>query len=192
MRHIEDNFLSNNLTPSQYVKECRRKYEECTVAKNNSLKGSVFEIITAALFTKEGITPIHLQAKIAFVPNVNFGIVLYARETGPIGTSLKTSLRERYKQADLEAIALKYVHRNTENHLLSLDNNEIKSIKEKIEDGDIMGIDDVILATGKEFDKFVQTCKDKNLITPGKVEIISASSIVTDDKVRKERATYRL
>ncbi|MEG1836079.1 MAG: hypothetical protein RR229_08200 [Oscillospiraceae bacterium] len=188
MQNIAPDFLNNTMLPSEYVRDCWEKYENCPVAKNNALNGSVFEIIIATLFTKEGITPIHLQAKIAFVPNVNFDLVLYANETGPIGISLKTSLRERYKQADLEAIALKYVHRKAENYLLSLDKAETQSVNQKITNGDVMGINKAILTTDSEFDEFVNMLKQKELITPEKVEIISATRIVTEEKVNTERA----
>ncbi len=54
-------------------------------------------------------------------------IVLFKEEKrSPIGISIKTSLRERYKQADLKAVALKYVHRNAENCLISLQSSEVE------------------------------------------------------------------
>jgi hypothetical protein len=49
----------------------------------------------------------------------------------PICISAKTSLRERYKQADFEAIALKYVHRKALSFLVTLEENEAKSVKAK-------------------------------------------------------------
>ena len=110
MEHIAPDFMSNTMGPSEYVRYCWNNYENSGVERNNSLNGTIFELIIATLFVKEGILPLHLQAQVAFVPNVNFDAVLYTHENGPIGLSLKTSLRERYKQADLEAVALKYVH----------------------------------------------------------------------------------
>ena len=105
MEHIAPDFMSNTMGPSEYVRYCWNNYENSGVERNNSLNGTIFELIIATLFVKEGILPLHLQAQVAFVPNVNFDAVLYTHETGPIGLSLKTSLRERYKQADLEAVA---------------------------------------------------------------------------------------
>ncbi len=190
--YIAPDFLSNTMSPSGYVKYCWERYNACPVEKNNSLNGSIFEIIIATLFTKEGITPIHLQANVAFVPNVNFDMVLYSSETGPIGISLKTSLRERYKQADLEAIALKYVHRKAENYLLTLERHETESVKQKILNGDVMGINDAILTTDVSFDDFVEKLKTKKFITPEKVEIISSTRIVTEDKVNREKRVLGL
>lgn len=183
MDHIAPDFINNTMRPSEYVKDCWRKYETCGVARNNSLNGTIFELIIATLFVKEGIMPLHLQAKVAFVPNINFDAVLYTNETGPIGLSLKTSLRERYKQADLEAIALKYVHRKAQNYLLTMDREEAEAVSRKISEGAVLGINKAVLASAPEFDMFIDELKDKTFIAPGSVEIISAARVITQDAV---------
>lgn len=193
MTHIAPDFLDNAMIPSEYVKHCWKKYEASGVARNNSLNGTIFEIIIATLFIKEELVPLHLQAQVAFVPNVSFDAILYTNENGPIGLSLKTSLRERYKQADLEAIALKYVHRKAENYLLTMDSEEAEVVTEKIKNGDVLGLDQAILATSDKFDEFIEKLKKKSLISPGKVEIIKASSTITSDDivaVRKNNYEY--
>ncbi len=187
--HIEPDFLNNTMCPHDYVNYCWNKYITSGVTQNNSLNGQIFELIIATLFVKEGLLPLHLQAQVAFVPNVKFDVVLYSNETGPIGLSLKTSLRERYKQADLEAIALKYVHRKAENYLLTMDRDEAESVSQKIIAGDVLGLNKAVLATEEGFDRFIDDLKQKQFITPGAVEIISATSIVTTQVV--ERETHR-
>lgn len=183
--HIAPDFINNTMRPSEYVNHCWNRYETSNVhdKDNNSLNGTIFELIIATLFVKEGIMPLHLQAKVAFVPNINFDIVLYTNETGPIGISLKTSLRERYKQADLEAIALKYVHRKAQNYLITLDRTEAKSVSQKISEGAVLGINKVIIASAPEFDAFIEELKEKTFIAPGSVEIISAARVVTQEAV---------
>lgn len=180
MEHIAPDFMSNTMGPSEYVRHCWNNYENSGVERNNSLNGTIFELIIATLFVKEGILPLHLQAQVAFVPNVNFDAVLYTHETGPIGLSLKTSLRERYKQADLEAVALKYVHRKAENYLLTMDREEAESVSRKIATGAVLGLDKAVLASSDEFDLFVNNLKSKTFISPGSVEIITASRIITE------------
>ena len=180
MEHIAPDFMSNTMGPSEYVRYCWNNYENSGVERNNSLNGTIFELILATLFVKEGILPLHLQAQVAFVPNVNFDAVLYTHETGPIGLSLKTSLRERYKQADLEAVALKYVHRKAENYLLTMDREEAESVSRKIATGAVLGLDKAVLASSDEFDLFVNNLKLKTFISPGSVEIITASRIITE------------
>jgi hypothetical protein len=180
MEHIAPDFMSNTMGPSEYVRYCWNNYENSGVERNNSLNGTIFELIIATLFVKEGILPLHLQAQVAFVPNVNFDAVLYTHENGPIGLSLKTSLRERYKQADLEAVALKYVHRKAENYLLTMDREEAESVSRKIATGAVLGLDKAVLASSDEFDSFVNNLKSKAFVSPGSVEIITASRIITE------------
>ena len=180
MEHIAPDFMSNTMEPSEYVRYCWNNYENSGVERNNSLNGTIFELIIATLFVKEGILPLHLQAQVAFVPNVNFDAVLYTHENGPIGLSLKTSLRERYKQADLEAVALKYVHRKAENYLLTMDREEAESVSRKIATGAVLGLDKAVLASSDEFDSFVNNLKSKAFVSPGSVEIITASRVITE------------
>ena len=180
IEHIAPDFMSNTMGPSEYVRYCWNNYENSGVERNNSLNGTIFELIIATLFVKEGILPLHLQAQVAFVPNVNFDAVLYTHENGPIGLSLKTSLRERYKQADLEAVALKYVHRKAENYLLTMDREEAESVSRKIATGAVLGLDKAVLASSNEFDSFVNNLKSKAFVSPGSVEIITASRIITE------------
>ena len=180
IEHIAPDFMSNTMEPSEYVRYCWNNYENSGVERNNALNGTIFELIIATLFVKEGILPLHLQAQVAFVPNVNFDAVLYTHENGPIGLSLKTSLRERYKQADLEAVALKYVHRKAENYLLTMDREEAESVSRKIATGAVLGLDKAVLASSDEFDSFVNNLKSKAFVSPGSVEIITASRIITE------------
>ena len=183
MEHIAPDFMSNTMGPSEYVRYCWNNYENSGVERNNSLNGTIFELIIATLFVQEGILPLHLQAQVAFVPNVNFDAVLYTNESGPIGLSLKTSLRERYKQADLEAVALKYVHRKAENYLLTMDAEEAESVAKKIADGAVLGLDKALLASSDEFDDFINELKSRAFITPGEVQIITASRVITEQSI---------
>ena len=96
-------------SPAEYVSKYWQAYKNLNI-NNNALNGKIFELIISTIFIRENILPIYLQANVAFIPNVEYDLVLYNKEQGPISISLKTSLRERKKQADLEAIALKYVH----------------------------------------------------------------------------------
>lgn len=181
--HIEPNFLNNTMAPNEYVSYCWNKYITSGVQRNNALNGSVFELIIASLLVKERIVPLYLQANVAFVPNINFDAIIYSSENGPISLSLKTSLRECYKQADLEAIALKYVHRKSKSYLLTIDANEASSVKEKIINGDVLGLDDAILVTSTNLNSLVDELRQANLINPGSVDILTAEKIITSDQV---------
>lgn len=176
-------------SPSEYVAKYWKKYKE-NGYDNKSLNGNIFELIISSLFIREELLPMYLQAKVAFIPNVKYDLVLYNKEVGPISISLKTSLRERKKQADLEAIALKYVHRKSQCFLISLESNEVEIAKKDLQDGYLLGLDNVILANGKEFDEFIYNLKKKTFSESGKVEIIDSNQIITSD-ILKEYGTDR-
>lgn len=177
------NFLEVEYTkPTEYITKYWNEYSKHP-EKNNSQNGKVFEYILATLCVRENILPIYLSAKVAFVPNVIYDIMFYSTERGPICWSIKTSLRERYKQADLEAIALKYVNRKALSYLITLEKREAKSLKTKIKDGSVIGIDNVIVATDEEFNDLIAELKEFEFSEPPTVKVIDSSQIITKEKV---------
>lgn len=159
-------------TPNEYVQmywsTFKRQYPDATV----NLNGKIFEIIIYTLLYREGIRPFYTQAKVAFVPNIDFDAILYNKNT-PVSLSLKTSLRERYKQADLEAIALKYVHRKSISYLLTLNPDEANSVKEKINNGAVIGLDSVIDCNTDEINLLVENLKKMNFIESETIDVVS-------------------
>lgn len=170
--------------PSEYVANYWQLYEKLA-EPNNNLNGKIFEYILATLCVREGILPLYMSAKVAFVPNVVYDLMFYTAERGPICWSVKTSLRERYKQADLEAIALKYVHRKALNYLITLNAAEAKNVKAKIKTGDVIGLDDVIVATTPEFDSMIEQLKAFVFEEPPTVKVIESNQVITADKVSR-------
>lgn len=170
--------------PSEYVSIYWQLYEKKAEA-NNNLNGKIFEYILATLCIREGILPLYMSAKVAFVPNVVYDLMFYTTERGPICWSVKTSLRERYKQADLEAIALKYVHRKALNYLITLNAVEARNVKAKIKSGDVIGLDDVIVATQPEFDGMITQLKEFIFEEPPTVKVIESNQVITAEKVLK-------
>jgi hypothetical protein len=168
--------------PSEYVGIYWDKYQAVS-DKNSNLNGKLFEYILATLCVREKILPFYLSAKVAFVPNVIYDLMFYTDERGPICWSVKTSLRERYKQADLEAIALKYVHRRALSYLITLDEREARGVKAKIKSGDVIGLDQVIVATHPEFDTIISELKEYSLYEPEPKQVIETNQIVTAQKV---------
>lgn len=164
-------------SPKDYIKQYWDKYQERGLS-NNTLNGNIFEIIIYTLLYREGLTPFYTQAKVAFVPNVDFDTILYT-PSRPISLSLKTSLRERYKQADLEAIALVHVHRRAKSYLLTLDPNEAAICKSKVKSGEIIGLDGIIDCNTSDIDNLISELKNirKELQVSPKVEVIMGNLI---------------
>lgn len=169
-------------TPSEYVNKYWAKYLE--VRESSTLNGKMFELIMATLFIREGLLPLYLQARVAFVPNIEFDSLLYSHECGPVAFSLKTSLRERYKQADLEAIALKYVHRKAKSYLLTLEEHECSVVNEKIRNGEVIGLNRAILCSNEEIDKLIEELKAYDFCLAGNIDIIESNQIITQDLIR--------
>lgn len=147
-------------------------------SKNYSLNGNVFEGLLAALFYREGISPLFRQAKMAFIPNIKFDFVAYSKEIGPIVLSAKTSLRERYKQADLEGMMMRQVHRRAKSYLLTLDEEEARNVNNKIREGKVLGLDRVYVASEPEFDDLVEELKSWTLIEPAAQPLVQSSRVI--------------
>lgn len=181
------NFLEiNYLTPSEYINTCWSEFKKEN-NKDKATNGKMFEYIIASLFVRENLLPFFVAPQITFVPNVIFDFMFYSEEYGPICISLKKSLRERYKQADLEAMALKQVHRRAQTYLLTLDKGDAENANKKIKDGEISALTEVITATENSFDTLILYLKSLTLIIPREVPIIKAQQIITLENAGKVR-----
>ncbi len=169
-----ETFLSVSYnSPKDYITQY---WEALQKANKPTLHGNIFEYIIYTLLYREGIIPFYTQAKVAFVPNVNFDTLLYCQST-PVSLSLKTSLRERYKQADLEAIALKYVHRKSKCYLLTMDSTEAKVQKTKILSGDIIGLDEIIDCNTDDINNLVKELKQMQFTTSKKIDVVEGNLV---------------
>lgn len=152
-----------DLKPHEFVREVWGQVESIGNL-DNSVRGQAFEAALSALFIREGLVPFYTQAQVQFVPNAIFDFLFWTTEFGPLAVSAKTSLRERYKQADLEAYALRSVHRRSENTLITLDFKEAGRLKDKIRKGEIYAVDEVVVADQDEMDVLIEKFKNLNLI----------------------------
>lgn len=180
------------MKPHDYVAMYYGAYKNKGIT-NPSLNGKFFEIVITTLLINEGILPIYLQAEIQFVPNVDYDIVLYNLPTSipgssgqklgfPICLSCKTTLRERWKQADLEAVALKYVHRNSKSYILCIDKHEAEIAKAKIREGGSLGLAGCIDCYDPELDDFIAELKSSYTFgEAGQVDIIINHGLVKAD-----------
>lgn len=179
-----DFMLIDYSQPSEYVELLWMKYKS-TYGSNRSLNGKIFEYILATLCLRENLLPFHLNTKVAFVPNVNYDLMFYCSDRGPICWSIKTSLRERYKQADLESMALKQVHRRALSYLITLDVKEAADVKNKISTGEVVGLNDVIIATSSEFDSLILFLKSLDFCNPPTIDVFKTSQIITRENLER-------
>ena len=64
-----------------------------------------------------------------------------------------------------------------------MDATEAGMVSNKIKNGDVLGLNQAILTTSDEFDKFIDELKKKKFVSPGAVEIIKASRTITSDDI---------
>ncbi|MFC2564025.1 MAG: hypothetical protein ACFNT6_05055 [Neisseria sp.] len=160
---IQPNWLASEFIRN-YWEQYKAEYEN-----NQSINGGVFEQLIILSLLRENISPIYTQAKLAFVPNVNLDIVLYNRKT-PITISAKTTLRERWKQADLEAMATKYVHRQAKCYVLTLSESEVSARRR--DSNSYMGIDSFVLAHTEEYDNLIEELKSIHISESESIRVI--------------------
>lgn len=177
---IFDEIYSDILTAtydseSEFMKEFWSRYTPDKV----SLNGAVFEGLLATILYRSGIVPLFVQAKLSFVPNVDFDFVAYCKECGPVTMSAKTSLRERYKQADLEGMMLRQVHRRAKSYLITLNEREAAVNNAKIQTGLILGLDKIVVATQPAFDELIKELKALTYYKPQKIDVLKSTRIIS-------------
>ncbi|BBN80506.1 hypothetical protein PA25_04910 [Pseudoalteromonas sp. A25] len=170
---VPDFRLDKDLDPSVYMQKHWSAFYKVHPESSNSINGTFFELLFSTVLINKGILPFYYQAKAAFVPNVEYDILINTEEVGPICISLKTTLRERYKQADLEALVLKNVHRRSLAYLVTSD--DIKNINKKIENGEIVSIDKAYNIDN--IDELVSDLKNYKIVEPEMVRTISGKEI---------------
>ncbi len=107
-----------------------------------SMRGRWFEWATLIALRERKLTPAYWQAEFAAVPHNFNDVLLWSKEHGPVIISCKTSLRERYKQADLEAVTLRQYYPNAKFFLLTLDTDKrhVASIRKKIAGKELLAL----------------------------------------------------
>ena len=75
MRKLTANFDPDNKKPSQIVGELWEEYQS-RYDSNNNLNGALFEEIIGYILTLTRCMPFYMQAKVAYVPNVNYDFIL--------------------------------------------------------------------------------------------------------------------
>jgi hypothetical protein len=105
-------------------------------------RGEWFEFAVAVVLINAKVLPFYYHASLGRVPDVEYDFLIWT--SAPINLSTKTTLRERYKQADQEAMALKRVYPSARSYLLTInDARNVENLARKIREGEIGGLDGV-------------------------------------------------
>ena len=136
----------------------KKKYSEKKGKEiNNSYNGQALEIILAYLFTRENIKIEKMDEELDDVMFVKPDFLLKGDDEKKFFISVKVSIRERWKQADWEAIKYKEKYPNAFCALIINHKQEYLSMKKKIKHLDL---DKVYLANSKDMNQIIDKLKE--------------------------------
>jgi hypothetical protein len=176
LEELEINSLNKEIkNPSSLIKKI---WEKPLVSRlPNSTRGALLEYLIAYCLNYYEILPFYLQAKINLVFDATYDIALFNEKLSPIILSVKTSFRERYKQASFEAKILKDVYSSAKTYLLTLDGSEYQRLKKKNQQDDSAIFKDIIAVDKSEFDELIEKLKKINFRKSSKKEIITGEKL---------------
>ena len=158
--------------------------------------GFIFEALIYKLLVDENITPdsIFENHSLALIPDTKYDLLFCSEDYGtgrqiPVCISLKTSLRERYKQAEREGMIAKQVHRGSITALLTMDTKEAAHKRLRF-----YGLDYVIDCNDSaELEKFIHLIRDLNPVPRLKIRelgpLISETIKETKAKLAQKKRT---
>jgi hypothetical protein len=157
-------------TPSQQVSDIFTKRRKVGVGSAN-WNGYLFEALIHRLLLESGISRkcILVNAKLALIEDTKYDVVLCGQKLRsgkqfPICLSLKTSLRERYKQAEREGMIAKQVHRGSFTALLTMEDKIPETL---------YGLDRIVgCSNPSHLADLVSEIKSMNLVTFEKIRPI--------------------
>ncbi|PQP79735.1 hypothetical protein C6B37_01385 [Candidatus Phytoplasma phoenicium] len=121
------------------------------------IRGKINEYLILFYFQNKGIINLYPQAYLFFIPDIKFDLVLFTKNKRIIAFNFKTCLRDRYKQAMVEAQQLKKLDTRFEFYLLTNNTVETQRLNKKITQGKIPGINKVIDCFSPQANIFLQT-----------------------------------
>ena len=125
------------------------------LSSSASSRGRLFELALCEVLKQEGVTPFYYQVRFAPRSIIDFDVLLYQSPNRPVSFSLKTSLRERWKQSYLEAVILKGVYPAARCYLVTLDRREARRMRERMEKEHMTELDACLVATSESFDELI-------------------------------------
>jgi hypothetical protein len=137
-----------------------------------TIRGKINEYLILLYFHDQGITHLYPQSYLFFIPDIRFDLVLFSATKRIIAFNFKTCLRDRYKQAIVEAQQLKKLDTRFEFYLLTNDAAESERLNQKIHNGKVQGINQVINLFAEEANHFVNKLLNKTFITFNNINLI--------------------
>ena len=155
--------FTSSYLPHKYLAETWAKLPSDA---DRTTRGLFFERLIAHTLLEVGIEPFFTQVSVALIDHIRYDVVLFERNHRPTLLTIKTSAGNRLAMAELESLALKRVYRRARCYLLVM-SDEQEKIREKIQNGELSGIDDVYCVANPDFDDLLDILRTKEFVTPG-------------------------
>lgn len=140
------------LKPSEFMRR-GLDYFKTHFKSDNNLNGAMLQTLVERCLEANGVVPFYSEATMKFIPVARYDIIVFTRKYGPINLSLKTSLRERWKQAEFEGMALRRVYRRSRVYVINNSEDETRTRKANM--AQCEAIRDFIVCTSPGFDKLI-------------------------------------
>ncbi len=75
---------------------------------------------------------------------------------------------------------VRQVHRKAKSYLITLDTKAANLVNRKIENGQVLGLDNVIVATSNAFDILITELSHMQFYTPAKIDVLSSKRLITE------------
>ena len=143
-----------------WKKYCNQRDSKENSSRNfNSTNGKVFETIFAFLLDRERKVILSMDEEVDNVKHVKPDFIVQGKNNSKIFFSLKTSIRERWKQADWEAIKYKEKYSNSLCYIIMIDDedNEFTKLSEMVSDSELnLRIDGVFMINSIELNSLFE------------------------------------
>ncbi|QKX95748.1 hypothetical protein [Candidatus Phytoplasma asteris] len=146
-----------------------------------AIRGKINEYLILLYFHQKGITNLYPQAYLFFIPDIKFDLVLFSQTKRIIAFNFKTCLRDRYKQTIIEAQQIKKLDARFEFYLLTNNATETQRLNNKIINGKVQGINQIINLFSNKANQFLQNLLTNNFIPFSPINLIK-SVVHSNDK----------
>lgn len=127
--------------------------------------GSLFEMLVGSIFIAADLTPLYSNAELKEAIGLEMDYLIWnSKSDAPVCFQLTSTLRERFRLADLQAFKVKTRYPRAEFHLLTMDAKDVARKKSTT----FESLDSLIYCGDDSFDRLIRGVKER--VKPSLVE----------------------
>ena len=147
--------------------------------KPKSNQNKIFQRLIVSIFYCNKISPLYFDSSFFPYKNIEFDCATFSKENGPIIIHLikncESSLGEIINKNNL----LRQIYPTLISFLVTMDAKEAANANKKIKTGQILGLDEVVVADTAAFDKLIDELKTYTLYDPEPVEVLTSTRFIS-------------